>query len=135
MKTLLLFISLLNLSFASDLRSIIEKSQDLKVVITNSGEEILASSNGLSLYTFDPDEPNISNCHDSCLTAWPVLETNIEEINEPFGIIERMDGTRQITFDQQPLYFFFQDKVEGDIFGENVDGVWHLIKIVDEEKK
>ena len=91
------------------------------------GKTILTTSEGLSLYTFDLDDAGVSNCHDQCLFIWPALVTEKDELDLPFGIHIRPDGSKQITLDDRPLYLFFSDSKPGDILGDGLQGIWHII--------
>ena len=92
------------------------------------GRTILADTNGLTLYTFDLDESGVSNCHGGCLSVWPpFLVADGTEVTAPFGLIVRPSGQLQVTFNDLPLYFFVGDSKEGDILGDNLNGVWHII--------
>ena len=42
------------------------------------------------------------------------------------AIIERDDGTSQVTYDGMPLYFYAEDAEPGDATGEGVGGVWFI---------
>lgn len=96
-------------------------------VIVN-GVQILADRNGLSVYTFDVDVTAESKCYDDCAVKWPpVLLQAGETTSAPFGTTTRKDGTTQLTIDGHPLYLFFLDKASGDIKGDNVGNVWHLV--------
>jgi len=102
----------------------------VKEVILEDGRTILAAENGLTLYTFDVDSPGQSNCHGGCLQAWPAMLVSSDDVIEaPFGVTMRPDGSLQLTLAEQPLYFFVSDKVEGDIRGDNLQGVWHIIEL------
>jgi predicted lipoprotein with Yx(FWY)xxD motif len=34
----------------------------------------------------------------------------------------------QWTYDAKPVYFFADDKAKGDMKGDGIEGVWHVIK-------
>ncbi len=123
MKNLLMIFALLTSfsSFAFD---------GVKEVTLNDGRVILAAQNGLTLYTFDVDDPGVSNCHGGCLRAWPALIVDASTpVSAPFGLTTRPDGSLQIMLDNQPLYFFVGDSAEGDINGDGLQGVWHIIEL------
>ena len=88
---------------------------------------ILADSNGMTLYTFDVDSENQSNCHDGCLVTWPAFTTEHETLPAPFGVHQRDNGELQVTLNGEPLYFFIGDTKVGDINGDNIGQVWHII--------
>lgn len=90
---------------------------------------------GRLLYRFEKDsnDPAASNCNDECERAWPPAYTDgnpvVEGINEDLvGTVTRDDGTRQLTLDGWPLYFFAGDKKALQWAGQGVDGVWFVIK-------
>lgn len=88
---------------------------------------ILSDSNGMTLYTFDVDSEGQSNCHGQCLITWPAFTTDKEKLPEPFNIHIRNDGSKQVTLNGEPLYFFIGDQKVGDINGNGLGGVWHII--------
>lgn len=93
------------------------------------GRQILTDADGLSLYLFDVDTPGVSNCSGQCAVVWPVLTTEAEQLPEPFSIFVRADGSKQIVVNGSPLYYFISDKNEGDILGDGLNGVWHIIEV------
>ncbi|WP_127716334.1 hypothetical protein [Halobacteriovorax sp. HLS] len=88
---------------------------------------ILTDSNGMTLYTFDVNSENQSNCHGACLVTWPAFTTEHETLPTPFGVHLRDNGELQVTLNGEPLYFFIGDKKIGDINGDNIGQVWHII--------
>jgi predicted lipoprotein with Yx(FWY)xxD motif len=88
---------------------------------------VLADSNGMTLYTFDVDSTDQSNCHGGCLVTWPAFTTKHETLPAPFGVHQRDNGELQVTLNGAPLYFFIGDQKPGDINGDNIGEVWHII--------
>lgn len=131
MKILLLFIclSFQFKAFSGEILRAIEASTDLKVQVLPDGKKIVAGKNGMTLYTFDNDNAGISTCFNGCLIVWPILETVQSNILAPFSIQTRSDGKKQISFENHPLYYYAPDKVPGDIKGDGVHGVWHIVEI------
>ena len=94
---------------------------------------ILTDASGRSLYLFANDDPNISNCSGGCALAWPPLIT----VDDPapgeqvsaarVGTITRDDGSNQVTFDGNPLYYYATDEKPGDATGQDRGGVWYVI--------
>lgn len=103
----------------------------VKDVHLPDGRAILAHRDGKTLYTFDEDGPGVSNCTEGCLAVWPpVLVTAENIVHPPYGVLERGEaGEMQLTLNGQPLYFYVADRKEGDIRGDNLGGVWHIIVI------
>ena len=90
---------------------------------------ILADASGRTLYTFDEDAANKSNCNRGCATAWPpflVKEGNRTSVE--FRVIARDDGASQWALNEKPLYFYAADVHAGDAKGDGQGGVWHVIR-------
>jgi predicted lipoprotein with Yx(FWY)xxD motif len=99
---------------------------------------ILTDDAGMTLYMFTPDRRNVSNCEGPCLTAWPpfMLKTgeSLDDVAIPsnlrrslLGVAMRFDGSRQVTYNGWPLYYWARDKVAGDVTGQWVGGVWFVL--------
>lgn len=101
--------------------------------VSNIGT-VLTGSDGKTLYVFDQDTPGASACNGGCATTWPPLTLASGNPVAPagvggsFGTISRSDGTRQVTYNDHPLYFFSADAQPGDAKGDGVGGVWHAAK-------
>jgi predicted lipoprotein with Yx(FWY)xxD motif len=95
----------------------------------------LVGPTGMTLYFFTNDEPDVSNCIDSCAQNWPPLTvpdglepTTVEGAAGELGVIERADGLgRQVTYDGMPLYYWAADAKPGDTTGHGVAGVWFVV--------
>lgn len=103
--------------------------------LTQAGEavkfqgDLLVAANGLTLYTFDKDTANKSNCNDGCLKAWPALIATADTpVSGEFSIVTRDDGSKQIAMNGKPLYFYVTDQKIGDVTGDGSGGVWHAIR-------
>lgn len=96
-------------------------------VIPGHGTLLVASSNQLTLYTFDRDVAGsgVSTCTGQCLVNWPALTVTAGDIpiggpgvTGTLGTILRTDnGAAQVTYNGLPLYFFINDKLPGDTNG------------------
>jgi predicted lipoprotein with Yx(FWY)xxD motif len=75
----------------------------------------LTDGSGKTLYRFDGDRASTSACTGLCAEVWPpVLVENGPTAGDgvtpgPLGTITRKDGTRQVTYDHAPLYYFALD--------------------------
>jgi predicted lipoprotein with Yx(FWY)xxD motif len=90
---------------------------------------VMVNSEGMTLYTFDKDTANSgkSVCNGPCATLWPpVAATGNESGN--FSAITRDDGSKQLAYKGKPVYLFAKDQKPGDMLGDNVKNVWHVIK-------
>ena len=114
-------------------------SDDATVVVEDVGAAgmiLVDGATGLTLYYFTEDtkDSGTSACVEGCLATWPALTvaagatpTGGEGITGTLGTITRADdGTLQVTYNGLPLYFFKNDKAEGDTNGiyEN----WNAVK-------
>ena len=95
----------------------------------------LVASNGMTLYMYTKDVANVSNCSGTCATAWPPYSPVSNEplvagdgITGQISTITRADGTSQLTYNGQPLYYFAKDTKAGDTTGQNVGKVWFVVK-------
>lgn len=90
---------------------------------------LVDASKMMTLYTYDKDTPNKSNCGAVCLTAWPAfLAPGPSTVKgERYSTIQRDDGKYQWAIDGKPLYFYAQDTAPGDKKGENSMKVWHTV--------
>lgn len=87
---------------------------------------------GMTLYTYDKDTIGVSNCSGKCLAAWPVYTSGAtaeKTLPENISVITRSDGTKQFAWKGMPLYYYAEDTKAGDIIGDGVGGVWHIIKL------
>ncbi len=93
-----------------------------------AGTNALSSDTGMTMYTYDRDVAgsNTSACTGSCVAMWPPVPREHAR-GEKFGSISRADGIQQLTYEDKPLYYYVKDQKPGDIYGDNIDGVWHAI--------
>jgi len=94
-----------------------------------SAGTIMTSPQGMTVYTFDKDQAGTSACYGDCAMKWPPLiaGANAQEYGE-MTLITRTDGQRQWAYDGKPLYTYHEDAAAGDVKGDNVGGVWHVVK-------
>jgi predicted lipoprotein with Yx(FWY)xxD motif len=105
------------------------------VMIGNDAKlgDFLVDAKGMSLYLYTKDTPNTSVCYDKCATAWPPLlvegaPTASQGIDgAKLGTTTRTDGTKQVTFNGWPLYYYIKDTKAGDVVGQGVGTVWYLL--------
>jgi predicted lipoprotein with Yx(FWY)xxD motif len=98
-------------------------------VATHSGPlgSYLSDGSGKSLYMFSSDSAGKSSCTGACLTYWPPLTTTRplassgDAKDSLLGVIKRADGSKQVTYDGHPLYYFSLDKSVGDTLGQGRD--------------
>lgn len=109
------------------------------VVITtasSSAGTILTDGSGRAVYLWLKDTGDASACSGACAGAWPPVTTtgavtagagvNAADL----GTITRADGTKQVTYDKHPLYYFAGDSGPGMASGQGSDGFgakWWLV--------
>lgn len=100
----------------------------IKTMNTDKGE-VFVGDNGMTLYVFDKDAKDQSNCYGDCATLWPpFVAAKGASAAGDFTLVSRKDGMKQWAYDGKPLYFWQKDKKPGDTTGDGVKGVWHVAK-------
>jgi len=95
-----------------------------RVILENTAQgPVLATPTAFGTYrslyalTFDP--PDATTCTEPCTGIWPPLLTTRESAAGPgvnrdaLGILQRSDGTRQVTYFGHPVYLFAFDLAAG----------------------
>jgi predicted lipoprotein with Yx(FWY)xxD motif len=102
----------------------------------SSGGTVLASSSGRAVYLWAKDTGDMSNCNGACAGAWPPVTTTGTATASggaqasDIGTITRSDGTKQVTYDGHPLYYFSGDSGAGTASGQGSDAFgakWWLV--------
>ena len=77
-----------------------------------------SSDKGRTLYVFDKDEPQKSNCTDDCTKTWlPLTPLAGAKPTPGWTIFKRADGTQQWAHNGKPVYSYVGDKDGGEIMG------------------
>jgi predicted lipoprotein with Yx(FWY)xxD motif len=108
------------------------------VITTAKSSEgtVLASSSGRAVYLWAKDTGDMSNCNGACAGAWPPVTTTGTATASggakasDIGTITRSDGTKQVTYDGHPLYYFSGDSGPGTASGQGSDAFgakWWLV--------
>lgn len=101
----------------------------LAMTLAAHAEGMVTDMSGMTLYTFDKDAGGVSACYDDCAAKWPPYLGNADEkMPADWTLVDRTDGTKQWAYDGKPVYFFAGDKAKGDMAGDGLGGVWHIIK-------
>ena len=95
---------------------------------------VLATSTGRTIYWYASDIKNSgkSTCISSCLAAWPAVTGTPSaapgvQLAGKLGTITRPGGVVQATYNGYPLYTYAQDMTAGQVTGNGISGVWHVI--------
>lgn len=92
---------------------------------------MMVGPNGMTLYTFDKDTAGSgkSVCVDKCAVNWPPLMADMgASASGDWSVIARTDGSKQWAYKGWPLYYWVKDQKPGDMTGDNVGKVWHIVK-------
>ena len=95
---------------------------------------VLADSKGFTLYWYAKDTRMTSACTGGCATAWPpVIGKPVAamgvRLTGKFGTITRAGGTVQATYKGHPLYTYAGDASPGQVKGNGLGGVWHVLRV------
>jgi predicted lipoprotein with Yx(FWY)xxD motif len=103
---------------------------------TSSGDTFLTDGSGRAVYLWVKDSGGTSACSGACAGAWPpvtatgtVTAAGSAKASD-LGTITRSDGTKQVTYDGHPLYYFSGDSGPGTATGQGNDGFgakWWLV--------
>ena len=103
---------------------------------SSSGGTFLVSGSGKAVYLWVKDTGDMSNCSGACAGAWPPVTTTGSATASggakasDLGTITRSDGTKQVTYDGHPLYYFSGDSGPGTAAGQGSDSFgakWWLV--------
>ena len=97
---------------------------DLSLKLVKRSVSFLVDDMGMSLYVFDNDTLNTSTCSGGCLATWPAF-TSDAVMSSEFTEID--ETSKHIAYNKHPLYYYASDVNAGDINGDGVGGVWHLV--------
>lgn len=96
------------------------------------GTDVLADSEGRTLYTAAVEQGGRILCVDACTSFWePVIASPDDagsaaaELDADLGVVDRPEGNQQLTFDGLPLYTFAEEdagQLEGDGFVDDFQG-------------
>lgn len=90
---------------------------------------VLTTQDGSALYTYANDSEGVSTCYDECAIAWPPFLINFEEdVSGVYGVIERTDGSLQVTYNALPLYTYVPD-AQHTVTGDGKNGLWNVVTL------
>jgi predicted lipoprotein with Yx(FWY)xxD motif len=96
------------------------------VITTQAGSAgaFLTNASGRTVYLWAKDGMNMSDCSGACAAAWPpvpatgTLTATGSAKASDLGTITRSDGTKQVTYDGHPLYYFVGDSSPDQTAGQ-----------------
>jgi predicted lipoprotein with Yx(FWY)xxD motif len=103
---------------------------------------VLVDSAGKALYAADEEAETGVVCTGACTSFWIPLTVDGgapsgNSLPSDLGVVERGNGTRQVTFDGKRLYTFVEDEpgeATGDGFSDAFEGqqfTWHVVSVGD----
>ncbi|MGH3508536.1 MAG: COG4315 family predicted lipoprotein [Nocardioidaceae bacterium] len=104
------------------------------VVTTGDSEfgEMLFDARDQAIYLFEPEAEGAPACYGECEAAWPPVLTDgaprADGDTDPdlLGTVQRRDGSRQVTYNGWPLYFYAHEG-PGEVLCHDVflnGGLW-----------
>lgn len=94
---------------------------------------IFADASGKTVYLFTKDTTKgESACSGDCLANWPPVPAT-DAMSLPAGVpgalgsIDATDGSKQLTYNDIPLYYWAADQKPGDATGQGVGNVWFVV--------
>lgn len=91
---------------------------------------LLTDAAGRTLYVFDKDATGKSNCNGQCAGLWPPFAVpEGAAAKGEYSVVTRDDGGKQWAYQGKPLYYFASDAKPGDVLGDGVKGVWHVVRM------
>lgn len=94
---------------------------------------VLDTAEGLTLYHNTQETGGKIVCTGSCASTWPPvlvsgsLPAVPSGVSGSFGTVVRPDGSKQLTFDGQPLYTYAGDSGPGQANGQGLEGIWYAV--------
>lgn len=102
---------------------------------------VLTDADGNTLYTTEAESDGTVRCVDGCTEFWPPVAatpsdvpSGVSGVTGSFGVVDRPDGSEQLTLDGDPLYTFADDSGPGSFTGDGFEDdfqgthfVWHAV--------
>jgi predicted lipoprotein with Yx(FWY)xxD motif len=115
-------------------------AQTVSISTIDGVGDVLVDQEGAALYAADEEADGMVVCTDSCLSIWDPLEvekgakpTAVDGLGSKLGVMNRPDGTKQVTLNGRLLYRFELDPDPGTVTGnglvDSFDGqsfTWHV---------
>jgi predicted lipoprotein with Yx(FWY)xxD motif len=108
-------------------------------IATKSGAlgTYLVDAKGRTLYLFEADKPNVSNCSSACLSIWPAFSATGKapvvkggSVAGKLGVTKPGNGKSIVTYNGHPLYYYAGDQKPGDTTGQGLNqfgGGWYVV--------
>jgi predicted lipoprotein with Yx(FWY)xxD motif len=96
----------------------------------------LVDGKGKTLYLFEGDKMNVSNCTGGCTSIWPAWASNGKPPAVSGGVkadklgVTSGSGPKIVTYNGHPLYYYVGDNKPGDTAGQALDqfgAEWYVL--------
>ena len=96
----------------------------------------LVDANGRTLYLFQADKPGVSTLSQAGFAVWPAFTTTVTPRGldgvsaAQIGTITGPGGSRQVTYNGHPLYYYVGDKQPGSTAGQGLNefgALWYVL--------
>jgi predicted lipoprotein with Yx(FWY)xxD motif len=103
---------------------------------SGSATNYLTAEDGKTLYLFKNDtvDSGKSTCNGDCATTWPpfVVDSLGEvkpdaAVTGKLALVTRDDGTKQVSYNGWPVYYYSGDTAAGDTNGQGLFGKWFVV--------
>jgi predicted lipoprotein with Yx(FWY)xxD motif len=98
--------------------------------------DALAGPNGMTLYVLTLDSAGTSTCTKGpCAATWPAFKGDGSQVTAGSGVSGTWgtatwdDGTKQVTHNGQPVYFYSGDSAPGDSTGQGTNNTWFIAPV------
>lgn len=106
------------------------------VTVGGQSENILTDGKGRTLYLFTPEKDSKIVTTAAILQIWPALllsgsspaPSGDSSLPGQLGTATRPDGTRQVTYNEWPLYTYAGDSKPGDVKGQGFGNQWFVVQ-------
>lgn len=106
----------------------------LKVAASTFGQ-ILVTGTGRTIYMFAADKNGQSSCTSTCLQYWPIVSAPASiaspaGVTATLGVLNRSDGSKQLTVNGMPVYTYAGDTTAGATSGQGKNlsgGLWWVL--------
>ena len=98
--------------------------------------KIVVDGQGRTLYLFDAERGAAPKCSGGCAAAWPPLLITVAPVageglsQAQIGTVARSDGSRQVSYNGHPLYYYVGDRSPGEIKCQaaiEYGGGWYVV--------
>jgi predicted lipoprotein with Yx(FWY)xxD motif len=91
---------------------------------------IMVDSRGMTVYTYDRDQPGRSACTGRCARDFrPVVAPPNAAYSQEWTTVRRSDGVEQWAYQGRALYTSVRDQQPGETNGDGMDnGRWHVVR-------